>query len=314
MDEMDKNPPTSIPRSEASARDEARTSGEDGPSRLTAVPSDPEGSPIAPAGGLMAVLNDSVVFRLGGSMRSSAQDLLTFFNALAESPVLETEPLAGQAASGLRSLYRLTRSALRLELFVRLQTGKQPLLKTNCEVRGLTEQFCREAEDLLRMAGLRLEVQLPRQPFPACVDWALTSAMLWELISNAAANSLDGVIRLRLTRENLTTLRCSVSNRPKDPVLPEALFQRHAQAPDFHREGMGLGLSLVRMAAERHGGSLLLAGSPEDVTAILTLDVSASEDAGLGSLIQIPAAELQGGLLYLAEVLPPEAYRLEDVL
>ena len=258
--------------------------------------------------------NEATLVHAASSIRRSLQELTTALNGLADVLPPEDPGASRRAAEILRSIYRLRRAAGSLEAFSSLRSGRWRLIRRRVKIAAETAAFCGELRELLQAAGIELVWSLPQRDFPVCVDWDLLQLMLRELTANAAAHSADGRVELRLTRVGELGLRFAVSNRTDQP-LPRPLFHRHAAEPAELEGGAGLGLSMVSAGAACHGGSLLLSADETGViTALLTVRGGAEEDAAdsFAQLRQIPAAEAE--LVSFSELLPPELYRVEDLL
>lgn len=258
--------------------------------------------------------NETTLLNTAGSIRSAIQDMTTALNALADSPLLEEPFAAHNAALALRSVYRLQRTAEDLERFAALRAGTYALQPRKLRAAAETAALCVELAELLRSVGVTLTWETPAREFPACMDWKLVSALLREMVANAAANTCDGRLCLKLTRVGLNNLRYTVTNRPNAP-LPPALFHRHAAEREDVRGGLGLGLSLLSAGAASHGGSFLLSSDETGtVTALLTIRFPEEGKETLScSTIQQPTGT-DANLIALSEVLPPDRYRLEDLL
>lgn len=267
---------------------------------------------LRPAESRSPAPNENTLLRTAGSIRSALQDLTTALDVMTDALEADPEGLR-QTALALRSVYRLRRTVVELELYARLRAGTYRLCRRNCSVVGAVSGLCVEFRELLRPVGIDLRWELPARELSLCLDWVLIAALLRELLSNAAADAADGRIRLTLSRTGERRLRFTVENRPAGP-LPETLFGRHAaEVPDL-RTGVGLGLSLAAAAAEYHGGGLLLSADGEGtVTALLSVETAAEEDPQVNCLIQYPTGP-EAALLALSPVLPPASYRPEELL
>ena len=252
-----------------------------------------------------AVPNENTLLYASGAMRLALQDLSAALAVLAETPGQE-ENLRAQSQA-LRSVYRLRLTAERLELFSRLRTGNcRPEYQETAVVSG-TVSFLGEIDELLRTAGLSLRWELPRQEFTLRLDWKLITTLLRELIANAAADTADGCIQVKLARAGERGLHFSVRNRPTSP-LPKLRFDLHAARQEALRPGMGLGLSLVSTGAAAHGGSLLLSAEQDgEVTALLSVTAEAGSSEVTRSMLQLPTGA-EANLLAFSPVLPPEVY------
>lgn len=250
--------------------------------------------------------NENTLLYASGAMRLALQDLSAALAVLAEKPG-QAESLRAQSLA-LRSVYRLRMTAERMELFSRLRTGTCRPEYRETSVVSSALSFFGEADELLRSAQLTLQWDLPAQGFCLRLDWPLITTMLRELIVNAAADSADGCIRVKLVRVGERGLHFTVRNRPTRP-LPELRFDLHAAAQEALRPGMGLGLSLVSTAAAAHGGSLLLSTEQSgEVTALLTVTGEAGTAEVNKSLLQLPTG-VEADMIAFSPILPPEVYQ-----
>ena len=256
--------------------------------------------------------NENSLLHAAGRVRAATQEMTAALDGIAD--YLPGEDAASRcAALGLRSVYRLRRTASELELFARLRSGSYNLNRQSCYPASRTAALCGEAGELLREAGVRLRCELPERDAVACLDWPLLETMLRELLTNAAAHCRDGEITLRLSRNGRNGLVFAVSNL-WDAPLPEELFQRHGEERELAPEGLGLGLSVVSLGASLHGGSMMLSRDEEGrVTALLSVEGGQGSDQSVRSLIQLPGGT-EATLEALSWVLPPHCYRLEDLL
>ena len=267
---------------------------------------------LRPIRSLSPAPNESTLLHTAGSIRLALQDLLTALDAMADT-VAEDPGAAHQASLALRSVYRLRRTAGDLELLAALCAGTFRLSRRDCRPVAATAALCTELAELLVSAGRTLRWKLPKHELPCCMDWALTAALLRELIANAAADTADGSVSLSLSQSGKRQLCFAVRNKPAGP-LPEAPFHRHAAEQSDLSGGAGLGLSLVSAGAECHRGRLLLSTDAEGVvTALLTLSTSEQADETVRSLVQLPQ-DPDVNLVALSQVLPADCYRAEDLL
>ena len=275
--------------------------------------------------------NENTLLRAAGSIRLALHDVSVGLEALSDpalkqaasaDPSPAEAATAGQASPGetarggglaLRGVYRLRRAVEAMELYARLRVGSYRPACREISVTASASALLGEAAELLRAADLELTWELPQRDLTLCLDWPLIAVLLEELIANAAANTADGNIRIKLSQGEDRRLRFAVSNRPAEP-LPEELFHLHAEPQEALSPGMGLGLSVVSAGAACHGGSLLLSTDREGVfTALLSVAAGEGPDAANRCFIQLPTGA-EAALIALSPVLPPELYRPEDLL
>lgn len=257
--------------------------------------------------------NEHTLLHAASRIRLSLQDARTAVDRL-EEQLPRTQEREASLALALRSIYRLTHTAENLELFSWLRSGSYRLRSQHVNLAARVEDFCREAAGLLQELGLCLRWELPTDYHTEVADWELISALLWELLANAAANSGDGQIQLEMKRLGEGRVLFTLLNLPKLP-LEEARFHRHAEPQQQLTEGMGLGLSLAGIGAAVHGGSFLLSSRPDGrVEAALSVAVRKPQEDLVLSSLQTPASQLHPGLVRLSELLPRDSFHPDRVL
>ncbi|MEW4569687.1 PAS domain-containing protein [Tautonia sp. JC769] len=138
-----------------------------------------------------------------------------------------------------------------------------------------TIELRREAIDLVPIArrvvsavgtqvaeiGQALSVDLPTEPVWIRADPARIEQILWNILTNASKYSDSGG-RIALTiapRDDQAVIRVRDTGIGIDPEALARIFELFVQAeqgPGRRRGGLGIGLSLVRMLVELHGGSI----------------------------------------------------------
>lgn len=264
-------------------------------------------SPFTPAP------NEQTLLHAASRIRLSIQDVQTAVERLNHrSP--RAEEREASLSLALRSVYRLTHTARNLELFSWLRSGNYRLKNQSLNLAARLEDFCREAGGLLQELGMSLRWELPSEYRTDVADWELLSALLWELLANAAANSEDGNISLEMRRLGDSRVLFTLVNLPKTP-LDETRFHRHAESQQQLTEGMGLGLSLAALGAAVHGGSFLLSTRPDgSVEAALSVAVRRPREGVVQSSIQPFVTEMHPGLLALSELLPRDSFHPDRLL
>ena len=159
-----------------------------------------------------------------------------------------------------RNLARLRATVEEFLLHAKLSAGE-----TKAELRpgDLDDLVRREAELIEPLAaerGVAVRLESEGQPAPVPLDEALAGQAVRQLLLNAVRfNRRDGLVVARVSHAP-DAARLTV--RDQGPGLPQGgesrLFDPFYQAADFlTREvgGLGLGLAIVRMAMDAHGGS-----------------------------------------------------------
>ena len=117
-------------------------------------------------------------------------------------------------------------------------------------------------------SGLTLDISLPLEPPRLHADQRRVKQMLGHVLSNAVKfNRRGGSIRLTVDTSDLGDVLLSVSDtgvgmEPARIAAAEAAFGKLDGSYTCTTGGAGLGLSLTKGMAERHGGRLLIESKP----------------------------------------------------
>jgi signal transduction histidine kinase len=191
-----------------------------------------------------------------------------------------------------------------------------PLSLQNRDLTELVGDICDRAGDLAQSLGLevRFSCALPRHV--CAVDAQLLEQLLFHLLSNAFKFTPSGgtvTVELRVhSRRVLLSVTDTGQGIPPERLA--SLFdgylhmERQTPAPC----GMGLGLSLCRKIAERHGG-MLMAESQVDKGSRFTLSLPDRQVEG--SVSDVPfdyAGGFNRTLLALADALPVQAFLIRN--
>ena len=175
-----------------------------------------------------------------------------------------------------------------------------------------------KAHALLNKAGFRLHYTALPEVVMGMADRDILERAVLNLVSNAVKFSPAGsILKATLVRSG-KTLRFTLQDPGEGipPQIMQQLFCRYLREPGIEdgRHGMGLGLSLVCMAAAKHEGTVLIDQPPEGGTRVtMTLNVLPCPDQMVRSPRQILrydyAGDFDRGLLELSDVLPVECYK-----
>lgn len=130
------------------------------------------------------------------------------------------------------------------------------------DLREIVQRALAQAQNLATVAGVALNSELPESPVPVCGDAFILRAALTNLLENAIDFSpRDAAVELALRME---AGQAVFSVRDHGPGIPayarERIFERFYSLRHHSagRKGTGLGLTLVREAAELHGGDIFI--------------------------------------------------------
>ena len=180
------------------------------------------------------------------------------------------------------------------------------------EMVSFLEEILEKAAALAIRGGYTMHYRLPAETVCTMVDRTKIERALLNMLSNAmkfAPQKSDIFVELAKRGNRLCLSVTSGGER-----LSGDIYIRFCRQPilEDHRNGIGLGLVLIRATALAHGGAVFT-DQPEagHNRVTLSLPVRRPENAGLRSpILQMDYA---GGfdhcLLELSDVLPPELYQ-----
>lgn len=168
-------------------------------------------------------------------------------------------------------------------------------------------------------AGIELHFTNLQERIYCLVDSEKLERAVYNIISNALKfTAKDGHIDAKLTRKG-TRLYLTVQD--SGCGIPEnqcgSVYSRFLRQPGLEdsRQGIGLGMVLIRTAATAHGGTVLLE-QPQDQGLRITLTMEIRQNQG--NLVRAPglrvdyAGEWDHSLIELSESLPASLYREGD--
>jgi signal transduction histidine kinase len=170
-------------------------------------------------------------------------------------PASAHDPLAAAHRGAMRML-KLVGALLD---FSRIEAGAQ-IAAAPTDVAQLTSEIAATFRSTVERAGLRLVVDCPRLAAPAYVDADAWERVVSNLLSNSLKFTLEGEIRIRTWAQDgelwLTVQDTGIGIAPDEL---QRVFERFYRAPDSRartREGLGIGLALVRELVQLHRGSI----------------------------------------------------------
>ncbi len=263
----------------------------------------------------------------------SREENLSELQALALAAMELREPLSGiltvtgrmfpglteaanqqQAAQVNRRLFQMLRTISNMSDAYRY--ARQDAVRLEyVQVDALLREIFDRAMELLDQAGIVLEYSDLPEPVYTLADPERLERAVYNLLSNAAKFApKDGRIQAKLScRGNRLSLSVCDNGPGMETGTQSQLFDRFLREPGLEdiRNGVGLGLMLVRSTAALHGGTVLI-DHPEGVgTRItMTLQIRQAKDAVLRCpALRIDyAGEWDHGLLELADCLPVSLY------
>jgi signal transduction histidine kinase len=159
------------------------------------------------------------------------------------------------ATVAVREAEALTGMVERVLDFSRAAEAQAPEARVPLDLAALAEETAVWHRPLLERRGVRLEFRAGG-PLPVLGDAAALRGAVSNLVENAARHGASGEsVEVEARRAGSMA---EVRVRDRGPGIPAGMerriFERFVRGPGAVGSGAGLGLSLVRDAAESHGG------------------------------------------------------------
>lgn len=249
------------------------------------------------------------------NLREPLANVMASAQQLSNQAVSQDEYTRDKLADIQQNLHRILRMISNMSDSGKLVKPTFYQLKA-CDAVWVFDEMLEKAAALLAESGRKLEYSLPGVAVNTSLDSELLGRAVHNLISNAAKYSPAGTdIRAKL-KHNGNRLVFTVENDLTPDGMQNCgnLFHKHLRQPGLEsgKNGLGLGMSIVRNVAMAHGGTVLaelLDQSRMRIT--LTIAVRETDDALLRSPIQLPV-DYSGGfdhtILELSDVLSAHLY------
>ncbi len=206
---------------------------------------------------------DDMVSLLVHDLRSPLAGILAHLQLLAED-------VSGRSASDVQQATRAAETALgRLEetLQVRLiEEGELSIRREQVALDGLVRDSVATLEAIARRRNVRLSRSVEGEPL-ASLDQSLVRRSLENLLSNALKYTPGGGDVAVTVQSSAARVQIEVADR--GPGIPDdqktSLFEKFGsveQKQGGRRKGIGLGLYLVKLVAQGHGGTVSVADRP----------------------------------------------------
>lgn len=228
----------------------------------------------------------------------------------------QDETLQTQAAQMNRRLYQL----LRIVSNMTDASGyaqAQPTRMETVEICAFLKEILEKTAALAEQARVQVVYELPREAIFTMADTEKLERAVYNLLSNAIKFSpKETAVHFKLMHKN-KRVHLSVSNCNPGPGPQGNIYNRFQREPmpEDPRNGIGLGMLLVRSVATLHGGAVLVEHSGDSTRITMTLQVRRSDGNQLRSPVRRIdyAGERDHCLIELADVLPPSAYSADQI-
>ena len=200
----------------------------------------------------------------------------------------------------------------------RLRTGKLKLKKQLLDFVGLVAGIHAVAVEEYPLA--RIILQAPTAGNALIVDGDPTrlEQVVWNLLNNALKYSAENALVKVVLSEAESRLRLDIIDNgvglsPSDVVNIFELFKQ-ARHGGHQREGLGIGLALVRQLVEAHGGSVVARSAGLGHGSTFTVELPLSNQAPVVETVDEPAEKSVGRLKGLKVLLVDDSSEVLEVM
>ena len=250
------------------------------------------------------------------TLREPLSSVMTIAGALIPTVENVSDPAAADSLSRLnRGLFQMLRILGNMSDADRYRTDPLPRMEAR-DITALLGELFGKLADMADHAGIKLCFENLQDSLYTLVDSEKLERAVYNIFSNAMKfTPKGGNIHAKLTRrEN----RLYLTVQDSGPGIPEAqrssVYTRFLRHPglDDSRQGIGLGMVLIRSAATAHGGAVLIE-QPKDNGLRLTMTLEIRQNRN--GLVRSPglrvdyAGEWDHSLIELSESLPAFLYK-----
>ncbi|HDZ58383.1 MAG TPA: response regulator [Pseudomonas xinjiangensis] len=240
---------------------------------------------------------------------------------LGRLPVTKGTPMVSKSVKtiqhAVRSQARIIDDLLDVS---RLRTGKMKLHHDVVDLAKVLRGICNVVKADETSAPVILEISEPEsQRFMLNADPTRIEQVVWNLLNNALKfTPPTGEVRLKLTAEGqFARLEVSDTGQGIAPEFIDKVFdlfgQGETQHARLHREGLGIGLSLVRQLTEAHGGRVEVSSEGIGQGSCFTLWLPIRDSEQL-QLQEVETLELAGRLQGLRVLLVDDSAEVLEVM
>lgn len=252
-------------------------------------------------------------------LRTPLSSIMTVADQLFPAANGVDSPENAQIARINRALFQMLRIVSNMSDAYRYSQQTEPRL-TLVDMRSLMEDIFSKAAPLMESTGITLHfTNLSRSTFclaePEKLERAVNNILSNAVKFSGKSGRIDAKIDLKGTMFHLTVQDYG-SGVPDE--LRGHIHSRFLRQPGLedNRFGIGLGMVLIRSAAEAHGGTVLFEQPEEGGTRItMTIAYRQSTDSALhASMLHVDyAGERDHALIELSDVLPIDYYQSGNI-
>jgi signal transduction histidine kinase len=196
------------------------------------------------------------VTKMGHDLRTPLAVVRMYAETLAAGKVADPAEAREFASVAAREAERLTGIVGQVLDLSRIGEGDGALARRPLDLASLLDEVAAVHRPLLAHAGMSLDLDVAA-PLPVLGDSAALRGAVSNLLENAGRHAASGgSVGIEAIREGRMAILRVLDRGPGLPAgMEESIFERFVRGPDVVGSGAGLGLALVREAAEAHGGA-----------------------------------------------------------
>lgn len=225
---------------------------------------------------------DQFIAMLAHELRNPLAPILTGMEVLRKNPgdTLLNERVADMLTRQVGQIAHLIDDLMDVS---RMTTGKIQLKKQSVRMSEVIEQSVESVQPLIEESGHNLILQNDAPDFSLLADPFRLIQVISNLISNAVKHTPQGGEIIVSVKDTGKQVILSVQDNGNGipPGEQEKIFEMFEQGASGSREGLGIGLTLVRSLVEMHGGSITLNsdGMGKGSEFVVTLPSTGEEEA-----------------------------------
>lgn len=257
----------------------------------------------------VTVLEPGRLFTLEPETAEGDLRMLSLAAQSLRDPLSDVMALAEALPQDTANRPELTRGLYRLLRIVGNMTPTSPFQPEMVELNALLREIWDQAQPACDAKGVRFSFTPAPAPVFTVADGAMLTRAIHNLLSNSMKFSESREFRLELLRSGSV---CRIRFYDPGARLPPDPFTRYLREPGLEdpRNGLGLGLRMVRNAAIAHRGTVLMTAlKPGGLLTELRLPIRQDVPLRCRPKGISYTGEHSPLLVELSDVLPPEFYK-----
>ncbi|MBR6826362.1 MAG: hypothetical protein IKM59_07435 [Oscillospiraceae bacterium] len=256
----------------------------------------------------------STLMQVSSQLRMILQELMNSSFAM-EEQLSKQGGSTKEAELVNRSIYRLLRMCTQMSDGGKLLWNTEEPIFLKTDLGDLLDTLVGEIQPLLEASGRYLEYIPCKARLNGDADQKLIERALYNLLANALQYSAkDRPVSLRAWEDGNRI--CFAVSYEEDGGFSSLLLADGGMGGENYRRLTGMGLDIVRMIAELHGGGLITSTSEDGIRKQTIFSIRKVSGRYVLRSDRIVVDEFRGfhrGLIELADVLAPELFHPDNI-